>query len=164
MESSSFRLPVRIKLTTPFLGDIRANGVRKFNMKAINGANYWVPKIAQWRWAFREAMDAEGLLPATSVDYIRFPNNILMPKVNLYSRAQDNNKMDNYECFSAGAVLSIALFVLGSLETDGSPFATEQRPPTKEEVLKCLAIVGSDIGLSPFGSKFNYGRFDVLPQ
>jgi hypothetical protein len=35
------------------------------------------------------------------------------------------------------------------------------RPPTKEEVKECFTIIGESIGLSPWGSKFGYGRFIV---
>lgn len=128
---------------------------------------YWKPQISQWRWAMKEALDSLGLQLETSVDFIRFPVEIRAPKISAYQRAfhvQDTIKYELFESFATGAVISFRLFVLGSLEGQNSMIQIPQRQPTKEEVLNCFKIVGSSIGLSPWGSKYDYGRFIVLPE
>lgn len=167
MAGTSYALPIRIKLRSPFLGDIKTPKGRKLNTKTTGGVVYWKPQISQWRWAMKEALDSLGLQLETSVDFIRFPVEIRAPKISAYQRAfhvQDTIKYELFESFATGAVISFRLFILGSLEGQNSMIQIPQRQPTKEEVLNCFKIVGSSIGLSPWGSKYDYGRFIVLPE
>lgn len=165
MAGTSYTLPVRIKLLSPFLGDIKTPTGRKLNTKKVGDVVYWKPQISQWRWAMKEALDSFGLQLETSVDFIRFPVDIKAPKISAYQRAfhvQDSRKNEIFESFAAGTVISFQLFVLGSLEGQSSMIQIPLRPPTKEEVIACLKLVGSNIGLSPWGSKYDYGRFLLL--
>lgn len=166
MESSAKRIVLRCKLLSPFLGDQRsAGGIRKLDITHQKDADYFLPSNAQWRWALREAMDAIGILAESNVDYIRIPSRILSPKINLYTRVLDRQKPDKrdmFECYQAGTVISFPVFILGSLETEGYRLQLPDRPPTEEEVKKCFDIIGESIGLSPWGSKFGYGRFLLL--
>ena len=166
MAGTSYTLQVRIKLLSPFLGDIKTPTGRKLNTKKVGDVVYWKPQISQWRWAMKEALDSFGLQLETSVDFIRFPVNIKAPKISAYQRAfhvQDGRKNEIFESFAAGAVISFQLFVLSSLEgQNNSMIQLTQRPPTKEEVINCLKLVGANIGLSPWGSKYDYGRFVLL--
>lgn len=154
-----------MKLITPFLGDIRTNKeTRKLNIKRVLEEDYWLPKIAQWRWAFSSAIESMGLAQTVNIDFIRFPARIKSPKIRIYSRAYERNNpdaTDMFECFSAGTVITFTIFVLGSLEVEAM-VSENKRPPTREEIIQAFEIVGESIGLSPWGSKFDYGRFEIL--
>lgn len=162
---TSFNLTLKMKIVTPFLGDIRTGkDSRKLNIKRVIDDDYWLPKIAQWRWAFSAAIESMGLDQAVDVDYVRFPAKIKSPKIRVYSRAYERNNpdaTDMFECFSAGTVITFNVFVLGSLEVESSVESTK-RPPTKDEIIQAFKIIGESIGLSPWGSKFDYGRFEIL--
>lgn len=166
MESQTKRVTLRCKLISPFLGDQRsASNVRRLDSTTQDGVTYFLPSNAQWRWALKEAMDACGILSESDVDYVRLPTRILMPKTHLYVRVidrQNPDKRNTFECFQAGTVVSFPILVLGQLENQPAINLVKERPPTVEEIRKCFQIIGEDIGLSPWGSKFGYGRFILL--
>lgn len=166
MESQTKRVILRCKLLSPFLGDQRSpSGVKRLNSTSQAGVDYFLPSNAQWRWALKEAMDALGILNETGVDYVRLPSRIPMPKVHLYTRVfdrQNPDKRNTHECFQAGTVLSFPVLILGSLEQTSGMEVFRDRPPTESEIKDCFSLIGEDIGLSPWGSKFGYGRFVLL--
>lgn len=166
MESQTKRVILRCKLLSPFLGDQRSSsGVKRLNSITQGGTDYFLPSNAQWRWALKESMDALGILNQTGVDYVRLPTRIIMPKVHLYTRVfdrQNPDKRDTHECFQAGTVFSFPVLILGSLEQTSGIEVFKDRPPTEDEIRSCFALIGEDIGLSPWGSKFGYGRFILL--
>lgn len=166
MESQAKRITLRCKLTSPFLGDQRgASGIRKLNTITQGNITYFQPGNAQWRWALREAMDVLGILDKTNIDYVRLPTRIVAPKTHLYVRIldrQDPDKRNTFECFQAGTVISFTTLILGRLENEISVPGLEDRPPTEQEIKQCFDIIGENIGLSPWGSKFGYGRFLLL--
>lgn len=163
---SSKKLSIKIKLTRPILGTRTArSGLRLLDVDRDKNDNSYVwfyPDQDMWRWAFTEALDSLGLLPDVGADYIRFPLKIKTPPPGKYIRVRDSrNPKSNpvFECFSAGTVLSFDVFILGkSSHNQDSPL----RPPTEEEVIECFKTIGEFIGISPWGSKFGYGRFDVV--
>lgn len=167
MESQTKRLILRCKLTSPFLGDQRsASGTRKFDTAIYKDELYFLPNNAQWRWALKEAMDAIGVLAESNIDFVRLPSRILAPKIHLYTRILDRqnpDRRDRFDCFQEGTVISFPVMILGSLEQN-NPLGLPERPPTQDEIIQCFELIGESIGLSPWGSKFGYGRFMLLPE
>lgn len=165
MKSGSHKLDLKIKLTTPWLGDKLTRGVKKFNMLHAGGVHYVKVNTAQWRWALREAMDAIGVLAESNVDYIGIPTKLKSPSVQLFtldSQAQSGKpRKQMHECFSAGTVLTLPMFLHHELNQPG-PSILPERPITPDELIQCFDIIGENIGLSPWGSKFGYGRFTVI--
>lgn len=165
-KSCSKKVDVRIKFTRPFLGT-RPNrdGIKTIDVDKRPGESGEVMLCldhAQWRWAMKEAIDSLGLSGQTSIDFIRFPIKAKAPKISKYMKVFDSKnpkKNPIFECFPAGSILSFSVFLLGSTEEDS---LDGKRPLTEEEFLECLKLVGEFIGISPWGSKFGYGRFDVL--
>lgn len=163
--SLGYKATLKIKLLSPMLGNIRTKDCRKFNIKDVSGHKQWEIKNDQWMWAITEAMDSMGLLKKSSADFIRLPYAIPAPKVNYYVR-QWHDKTgkiceEKFECFSAGTVISFDVFVTGTLEEEGE-LTKHLAPPTRTELRKIFSRVGYHIGLSPWGSKFNFGRFQLL--
>lgn len=112
-------------------------------------------------------MDAIGILDKSDVDYVRLPTRIVMPKTHLYVRVLDRqnpDKRNTFESIQAGTVVSFPILILGQLESQNKLDLFKSRPPTVEEVKQCFSIIGEDIGLSPWGSKFGYGRFILLTE
>ena len=141
------------------------SSTRKLSKKTVGNTVYWLPKVTQWRWALKEAFNSMGLLTQTSVDFVRLPTRIVCPSTYMYSRAyggRDVDKKEMFESFRSGTVLTFNVFILSSLEQSNIMINFPQRPPTVEETVKAFSIIGEDIGLSPWGSKFDYGRFTVV--
>jgi hypothetical protein len=151
-----------MKLTSPFLGDQRTSeGVRRFPRS--KDGNLEVP-AAQWQWAFQEAiytLRMEGL----QVDSVRFKDYIA-PSIVLYNRKWHEAKKQRTEMFEAireNTELTIQFFVPRTQEPTGhSSDAAAGRSPTIPELTKILDFIGDMLGLSPWGSKFGYGKFKLL--
>lgn len=125
------------------------------------------PNVEQWRWAFREALDSIGLLEKTDVDYLRFPVAIESPAIFQYVRQtyiKHQRQEQKFECFRTGTVLTVPLFLLGELEDKRPDWPDPEMRLTEDIVRQCFTIIGEDIGLSPWGSKFGYGRFVLESQ
>lgn len=168
MPSNSHRLSLRCRITKPFLGARRQkDGIRAFDTGKEGDTTYFYPDIAQWRWALKESMDSLGLLPAVDVDFVRLPTKIQSPTIRIYTRVWDNknpDKREMFQSFQAGTVITVPLFILNELEPTGfNGMPSIQRPPTEEELTECFRVIGSELGLSPWGSKFGYGRFIIEP-
>ena len=165
-KSCSRKVDVRIKFTRPFLGT-RPNrdGIKTIDTDKRPGEAGDIMLCldqAQWRWAMKEAIDSMGLSGQTSVDFIRFPVKAKAPKISKYMKVFDSKnpkKNPVFECFPAGSILSFSVFLLGSVEGES---CNRKRPLTENEFIECLKLVGEFIGISPWGSKFGYGRFEVL--
>lgn len=161
------RFVIPCRLTMPFLAYRRhEHGIRKFDTKEIDGKKYFQVDVPQWRWAIKEALGSMSLIPEVDVDYIRIPTSILAPMIRHYERVWDKanpTKRETFECFQAGTVMSIPVFILSELEQSSAfnNLRFQSRPPTHDEVVECFKIIGEDIGLSPWGSKYGYGRFTV---
>lgn len=168
-ETVSQSIPIQIKLVSPFLGNLRQrDGTRALNTYEKDKLKYFLPDIIQWRWALNQAFESTGLIEDSVLDFIRLPQRIVAPQIYLYSRVRDKKNPNNremFESFRTGTVISFPVFILSTLETTTAlqdNYPESHRPPTKEELIQCFSLVGDQIGLSPWGSNYGYGRFDVL--
>lgn len=156
------RFLIRCKLTTPFLAARRKEKMRIFDINNVGDKKFFKIDTPQWRWAIREAFDSMGLIPAVDIDYLRLPAEVLAPAIRTYKRTWESRSEESFECFQSGTVITFPVFILGELEQRNfNGIQINARPPTKEEVKECFTIIGESIGLSPWGSKFGYGRFSV---
>lgn len=159
---SNHRFVIKCKLTTPFLGARRKEKMRVFDINTVGDKKYFKIDNPQWRWALREAFGSMGLIPTVDIDYIRLPAEIQAPAIRTYKRLWESRNEESFECFQAGTVITFPVFILTELEQRNfNGIQISSRPPTKEEVKECFEIIGESIGLSPWGSKFGYGRFIV---
>jgi hypothetical protein len=113
--------------------------------------------LAQWTWAVNEA--AQALHLSFDTGSIRFPISIQRPTLVLYNRKWHHlgkRREEMFESIRDGAELTFEV-MLTSVSEDET-----RRPPTAEEFRKVMECVGKTIGLSPWGSKYSYGRFKVL--
>lgn len=164
--STSKKITLPCRLETPFLGSLHGRDhIMRFDTVKINDDMYIKVNTAQWRWAMKEALDSMGILAETGIDYVRLPIKLKAPSIRYYSlrgSSKEGGRNTVHECFQAGTVLTIPVFVLSVLEgSDGMAGLFNQRPPTEKEVVECFSIIGECIGLSPWGSKSGFGRFSV---
>lgn len=136
--------------------------MRVFDVNVIGDKKYFKIDTPQWRWAIQEAFNSMDLIPEVDVDYIRLPIEIPAPTIRTYKRNWESRNEESFECFQAGTVITFPVFILSELEQKNfNGIRMSSRPPTKEEVKQCFSIIGESIGLSPWGSKFGYGRFAI---
>lgn len=146
---------LRMKLKTPFLGNQQTQSkIRKF--RRTDSGDIALDS-AQWKFVISESIDS--LAMDVNPEAVRLPLEFRAPKLNLYTRRwKDENGIhsEDFESISKGAVLTVKVLSLKQSENNIQP------GPDQEELKLIFEFAGAWIGLSPWGSKFNYGRFDVL--
>lgn len=158
---------VTIKLVTRFLADRRtAEGIRRFRRpKSLDGQIE--TDMTRINWALAEAVDALEMTDV-SPDLIRFAHSYKLPTVELYNHrfrttnnrsGQKNFKTELFESFRPGAEITFPVLVASKHALGDS--ASKGRPPTEEELKEIMNLIGKTLGLSPWGSKFGFGRFKV---
>ena len=157
-------IKMRLRLRTPLLGNQQTpENVRRF----VRDDAFRPPRLkvdlAQWYWAVGQAMEALGY---SGLDQfaVRFEDSMQAPKLQLYVRRWSDTKrgdreQEMFESIGKGTILTFHPLLLSTQE----PSQAESRriPPTPEELRKVMSCVGDMLGLSPWGSKFGYGRFTV---
>ncbi|MEG1542924.1 MAG: hypothetical protein RR382_00170 [Tannerellaceae bacterium] len=137
-----------------------------FDKETVNGTLCIRTDQKLWSWAFREGAEIAGFMGECDLDLVRLPAFIKSPSTCFYDRVWDKKNprgRERFEAIREGTSLTFYVTILSSQEPGGHQLIV-QRPPTREEIMDAFRIIGEHIGLSPFGSKFGYGRFVVTEQ
>lgn len=152
----------KLRLTSAMLGDQQtAEGIRRFNREAAF-AEQLQTNEELWSWALGEAAEALNLYEV-DMDTIRTAPRYKSPKMVLYTRRWKKNGKsytEMFEAIKAGTDIYIDFMLLRK-----APPGTKElgrRAPTAEELKGMLSVIGMMLGISPWGSKFGYGRFKVV--
>lgn len=144
----------KIKLTTPVLAaQATSDCIRKF--KRIGDGISFDPVL--WGWLLENA--AAGChLDDVDLECIRPPSELVVNRIEIYNRRWDN-KSEKFESIKAGSLLDLPLML-----TTRHPHSTSSAtiPPDLAILRQLLEFMGARLGISPWGSKFNYGRFNVI--
>ena len=140
-------LHVKLRLSTPMLGGLPPgkDGVRHFDKRG----NCILVYQAAWREQFHQAACRLGYV--LDIETIVPPERILTASVHIYRKEFSRVKVEQFESFRKGTILSL------QLEVKPGPKA-----PSYHQMEHLMAYVGVHLGISPWGSKIGYGRFDVL--
>ena len=106
--------------------------------------------VQMWSEQLRQA--ASDLRLHVDTTQIMPPDKMIPASVHLYVRRYSKVKLDNFESFRTGTVLSLEF-----VTREGA-----HRSPSLEQFTKLLDCTGKWYGLSPWGNKFGFGRFDLL--
>jgi hypothetical protein len=152
-----YLLKIRV-VEKPWLGQQKNGGdkIRKFrrdkkNRIAINQV--------QWQWAMASA--AKSLEYDIDVETIRTESGFDAPTMGLYNRRwvhKGKPHEELFECIREGSVLSIPILVMESGEIEGQQY----KAPTRDELEHVFEYTGMFIGLSPWGSKWGYGLYEIV--
>lgn len=153
----------KIRVTSPWLGSERtAQQVRRFERD--NFSKQLKLDLAQWNWALDQALES---LDMKHIDpgSVRFPVHIDAPSLELFLRRWSNTErgqqQEKFESIRAGTQLTFNVLLTTAREpSSGSKVDT--RPPTVEEFKKIMSFIGEHVGLSPWGNRMGYGRFQVM--
>lgn len=149
------------------LGDQRTKEqVRRFNRPPLLkgeiqlDAPRWVWLISQASQAVNKEIDPSGIYMAKS---------IRCPALELYNRRwiQENKhtgkkkrQTEMFESIKAGAVLTYECMT--SDEPDPALKDDPRRMPFPDEIHDIFTEIGDKLGISPWGSQFGYGRYELL--
>jgi hypothetical protein len=130
------------------LGDMTPgrDGIRRFRKES----SMVLVNEQAWRGQFEQAArDARMLV---NINAILPPRTILPASYHIYTRHYSQVKTDYFESFRKGTILTMIFRIE----------ETMAKAPTLDQFTTLLSLVGTWLGLSPWGSKFNFGRFEVL--
>lgn len=154
---------LRIKLTSPLLGSHPTpGGVRRFE-RIKSDKDMLVYRPEAWRWLVGEAITSLHM-PAYMQECIQPPEGFPAAKIHFYTRKYFQNKKpcrDEFEAISSGTILTLR-FAVTSPPPDCDASITCGGPPSYEDIRAIFRFGGQFLGMSPWGSKFGYGRFIVV--
>lgn len=147
----------RIRLLTPFLGNQVENGIRKFrHSQSEPPVKALAFDSSLWQWAFKSVhRSREQTWSRDAVVHKR--NWETKDKIELYTRQYRRQNIvidERFESLDVGAELEI-VFGIWAHDAAGEP------GPDVLQFSQMLEDVGEFAGLSPWGSKFGYGRFTL---
>lgn len=138
---------VKLRIVTPWLGELlpTRDGVRHFNKQG----NCLLVDRAAWLEQFNHAAGRLGFV--IDISTICPPEHLLMASTHVYRKEFSRVKVESFESFRKGTILCLQIEV-----------KEKQRAPTEAQMQHLFTYIGVHLGLSPWGSKFGYGRFDLL--
>lgn len=141
-------LDLKIRLGKPFLGSMSPDnrGIRRFRMDGEKVAVH----TEFWREQFRIA--AMQLHYPINVQTLHPPVGITPASIHLFRRIFSKRRVELFESFRAGTVLMFDFMVREDLP----------QCPDVVQFKNMLGFVGEYLGLSQFGSKFGFGRFQLI--
>lgn len=151
---------MKLKVTSPWLGDVRRgkDKVRRFQRGHTDDIlAFDLPNL---QWTFREACDALHL-HGVDTKTIRLEEGLVAPCLISYRRRyryEQKKQEDFFEAIREGAVLTLKVLVTRPLPNNPG----SKREPSQEELHQIFKFIGAMLGLSPWGGHFGYGRFDVM--
>lgn len=141
-------LEVKIKLTSPFLGDVHSK--EKIRRLKKNGNGNIVINEAQWLDTF--ALGAKQLNIPFDKATIMLEEDFEAPSIHLYRRVWLKTRSEMFESIRKGTEITFQMILRDDLENC----------PTIEQLVAIFELVGKFFGLSQWGSgKFGYGRFKL---
>lgn len=158
---------LRLRLRKAVLGARKSASIRRLDTCIEDGRTMWEISQSHWMWALDEAREAL-LLNDVSLDFVRLPLRVevsraVNPYVRTYRPPGGGPRVDEmFESVRSGTIINVDVLILGTVE-DGSETGGK-RPPTEGEIRDMFVMVGESIGISPWGSKWGYGRFAVEPD
>ena len=141
-------LIIKIRLTSPLLGELAkdAMGVRRFRRDRDDV----VVCVPEWQRSYREAARLLGLDVCT--DGMMPKSKYRLASVHLYRRIWSGVNVEYFESMRKGTILTMEMVFDEAV----------RRSPNPTQLKAILGHVGEHIGISQFGSKFGFGRFDVV--
>lgn len=142
-------LEIKIRLDSPFLGEKPKNGhgIRRFR-RLHNGQVDAKPQI--WRENLKLA--ARQLILDVDIDRTVVPPDGIDPaSIHLYRRTYSGTKVELFESFRSGTVITMEFLLREDLP----------KHPDPDELTRILNCTGRYFPVSQFGGKFGFGKFHM---
>lgn len=140
----------QVRLTSPFLGELKpdSKGVRRFKLNDRR----WIA-VNQTGWLDDYVLAAMTLKQQVDVRKTVVPPAGIMPaSVHLFRRTYSGACVEFFESLRKGAILTFEMLI-----RDDRP-----RSPSLDQLRALLAFQGEHCGISQWGKKFGFGRFELV--
>ena len=115
------------------------------------------------KWAVDQARASYSWAGMYDWDALRFPTEFNPGKVKLFGRVSERDGVRRtywHEAIPSGTRFYLPVLLGQSPETAEYESAGKDAPDD-QRILDIFQFVGSHVGLSPWGSRYGYGRFEV---
>ena len=141
---------VQVRLTSHFLGELKpdSRGVRRFRM----GDRQQV-SVNQTAWLDDLVFASHSLKLDLNVrKTVQPPQGLIPASIHLYRRVYSGVQVDFFESFRKGTILTFDMLLQDHLP----------KCPDLLQLEQMMILVGKHCGISQWGRKFGFGRFDVV--
>lgn len=169
--SSSSIVAITIKVHKPFLGDQGSPNTEtktKLGLKKVGGRYAFPVKTAWWQKSIKDAAQILGISSYVNLEAIAVPTWVYTTtEVVDHTRTwkqHGTKQIQVFESVPENATLLFSISILPESEIQLSQIAAQLNKlaqPTLSDIENIFSCIGEYIGLSPFGSKFGFGRFEV---
>lgn len=121
--------------------------------------------LAIWDWALRETFSNLGWRDKVDWTAIRPDPIFNTTQLGIHGRSYYKNEMkktEDYECVDPGRDIIQPMLLTESPDNISTRKKTGARMPDMEELENVLNCIGRYCGISPWGNRYGYGRFDVV--
>lgn len=112
----------------------------------------------EWSWLWNEAWDVGDIDREIYRDAIRMEHRLILPSLMLFPRSIGETRVQ-HESIREGTILTLSGTVVSPEPATAKN--SKSRKPTLDETRLALQYMGDMLGISPWGKKFGYGRFDL---
>jgi hypothetical protein len=148
-------LDCKIIVETPWLGDVlnQEKQIREFRKESTNAilicTKFWKDVLAKCAVDLNyENFDKTKVLLQRQIG-------LQNAKIEIITRVYNQVKKERFEALGKGCELNLAFVYDDCIDN------VNERAFLKEAIFKMLDHAGQFYGLSPWGSKFGYGRFKI---
>lgn len=159
------RLVFSVRLTSQMLGDHdpQNKGILAFH-REYKSEDILLDQPT-WLWLWQQAL-TEVAPQDVYTNAVRMDRYLHNMQTNLYSRRFNKgvggpSQKRDHESIRAGAIVTFGGSVVPPDPREPQS-AQYKRNPTDQELYAALVRIGETLGISPFGSKFGYGRFNIV--
>lgn len=121
--------------------------------------------LSIWDWALRETFTGLGWRDKVDWSAIRPDPVFNVSALAIHSRSYykgELKKNEDYECVEPGKVITQPMLLTESPDNISSRKKVGSRVPDLEELQGVLEYIGRYCGISPWGNRYGYGRFEVV--
>ncbi len=123
----------------------------------------WALKAASKNFKFGQEIDITSVRPEPSWT---FPQMILFARTYMHQGRDhkgelNRSRREHFQCIPSGSLLEHRLVISQGPDTQAARHRKDLREPTIDELRSLFEHIGYYLGLSPWGNRLGYGRFEV---
>lgn len=120
--------------------------------------------LAIWDWALRETISNLGWRDVVDWSAIRPDPVFNTSQLGIHRRSYykgEMKKTEDYECVDPGMTVTQPMLLTEAPDNISTRKKVGSRTPTLEEVSVVMECIGRYCGISPWGNRYGYGRFEL---
>lgn len=156
----------RVRLSSNLMGirrtPVRGGCVRRF--ERLPDGRLKTP-LPVWDWALRESFETFGWRDLVDWSSVRPDVAFQAERLDIYTRRWNKGAEKMHEDFEAvleGQEVSLPIIVSQGPDAIGMRRSVKTRMPDLDELAAILSFIGRFLGISPWGNRYGYGRFELI--